>query len=49
MSSPDLVITTDASLFGWGACAGDDVVGGHWTDLEKEHINILELRLFFMV
>ena len=43
-SSPDLVITTDASMSGWGACAGDSVVGGHWADYEKEHINILELK-----
>lgn len=43
-SAPDLVITTDASMSGWGACAGDNVVGGHWADSEKEHINILELK-----
>ncbi len=43
-SSPDLFITTDASMSGWGACAGDNGVGGHWADFEKEDINILELK-----
>ena len=31
-------------MSGWGACAGDNVVGGRWADFEKEHINILELK-----
>lgn len=31
-------------MSGWGACAGDNVVGGHWADSENEHINILELK-----
>ena len=41
---PDLFITTDASMTGWGASTGDAITGGHWADYEKEHINVLELK-----
>lgn len=44
---PELTISTDASLMGWGAhCRGQDA-GGQWTqnDLNNyKHINILELE-----
>lgn len=41
----DLVLTTDASEFGWGGHIDDRKVAGRWTDKEKgEHINVLELK-----
>lgn len=43
-SAPDLFISTDASLSGWGACIGSNTTGGHWAEHEKDHINILELK-----
>ena len=43
-SNPDLSIYTDASLSGWGACSGGNITSGHWDALEKDHINILELK-----
>ena len=44
---PDVVIETDASDMGWGACIKGDSsqsTGGHWSELESmEHINYREL------
>ena len=41
---PSIVITTDASLSGWGAIVGSTETGGHWAREELEHINVLELK-----
>ncbi|CAB4020881.1 RNA-directed DNA polymerase from transposon X-element, partial [Paramuricea clavata] len=45
---PQVCITTDASLTGWG-CSVDDVnAGGNWTPTEAEHhINYLEMLAVF--
>ena len=46
IEQPKLVIETDASNIGWGACikGTKDSTGGNWTDSEAtEHINYLEL------
>ena len=44
-SDPDLVISTDASLTGWGCHYEGVASGGHWLASEKEfHINYLELK-----
>lgn len=44
----DLVIFTDASLTGWGACCGDDRTHGFWSEPEANlHINKLELLAIF--
>ncbi|XP_034258760.1 uncharacterized protein LOC117655422 [Pantherophis guttatus] len=41
-------ITTDASLFGWGAHLGSQLAQGQWSVQERGlHINILELRAIF--
>ena len=41
----DTVVTTDASLNGWGAHSNDWFIQGEWTVLEKRrHINELELQ-----
>ncbi|XP_074655663.1 uncharacterized protein LOC141909176 [Tubulanus polymorphus] len=43
--SPEVTLTTDASMSGWGAILGDLRTGGHWTEQEQLlHINVLELR-----
>ena len=40
-----LVIQTDASLTGWGACCQEKRALGAWSSLEKTlHINLLELK-----
>jgi len=40
----DLVLTTDASLTGWGAHDSVNTLHGHWNTVEKRlHINTLEL------
>jgi len=45
ISDPDLIITSDASMSGWGAVAGGTKIQGLWSPLEKQsHINLLELR-----
>ena len=42
---PTHVITTDASMTGWGAQMNDMSIQGLWTDTEKmDHINFLELK-----
>lgn len=39
------VVTTDASMVGWGATWQQRAVRGLWTDTERrDHINVLELR-----
>ena len=43
-----LVISSDASNTGWGACSGERSVSGHWMSSErKEHIDVLELKAAF--
>ena len=45
---PDLTITTDASLMGWGAVFENQSTGGLWPPAEKvHHINALELIAIF--
>ena len=45
MNLPTQVISTDASLTGWGAQMGQLSIHGLWTDTEKQnHINHLELK-----
>ena len=42
---PQLIITSDASLQGWGAACQGQTTGGPWTAEEQKHqINILELK-----
>ena len=41
---PSIIISTDASMTGWGAIWNDAKIGGHWNDREaRHHINYLEL------
>ena len=43
-----LVITTDASLLGWGAVYNEQSTGGRWTQQESNcHINELELQAVY--
>ncbi len=45
---PKLVITTDASLSGWGAVLENQKTGGRWSNTEsQEHINYLEPQAVF--
>ena len=38
--NPDIIITTDASAFGWGAICNNIKIGGRWNDFEiQNHIN----------
>ena len=47
--NPDMVITSDASLLGWGASSGQNKIGGRWkSDELKFHINYLELLAIFL-
>ena len=42
-SNPDLILTTDASLLGWGAVLNGMKTGGHWSAEEQGfHINYLK-------
>ena len=42
---PEMTITTDASMQGWGACAKNQKTGGRWNLQEAQnHINVLELK-----
>ncbi|XP_064409346.1 uncharacterized protein LOC135354803 [Latimeria chalumnae] len=42
---PTLILTTDASLRGWGAFSGSKMVQGLWSEEESRlHISLLELR-----
>ena len=44
-SQPQITISIDASLEGWGAYCQGQKTGGPWTSQEKkDHINVLELR-----
>ena len=44
----EMVITTDASLEGWGAVYNDSKIGGRWNETERvHHINYLELLAVF--
>ena len=44
-NNPTVVITTDASSYGWGAVVGAHATGGHFTSSEcSSHINVLELK-----
>ena len=46
---PSLIITTDASLQGWGGECENTRTGGFWSHVEaKEHINYLELLAAFL-
>lgn len=46
--SPDVVLTTDASLLGWGAHTDSDRTSGPWSSQEKRaHINVLELKAIY--
>ena len=41
---PDIIMTTDASLLGWGACLDGMTTGGRWNPDEATHdINYLEM------
>ena len=43
--APDLVITTDSSMMGWGAVCNGTTTQGLWSPSEKlNHINVLELK-----
>ena len=49
ISQPSLVVTTDASLAGWGATFNGNEAGGRWAQEEEgEHINVLELRAILL-
>ena len=44
-TKPDLILTTDASLLGWGAVSNEKETEGHWHLEEKSlHINVLEMK-----
>ena len=44
-TNPDLILTTDASLLGWGAVLNGMETGGHWSTEEQGfHINYLEMK-----
>ena len=46
--NPDITITSDASLSGWGAHCNGEKIGGRWTIEESaHHINYLELLAIF--
>ena len=38
-------IQTDASEQGWGAADENTPIGGKWSSLERNHINVLELKV----
>ena len=43
--SPTLTVATDASLVGWGAHMGDQLLSGLWSPQEAQfHISVLEIR-----
>lgn len=46
--NPDYVITTDASLVGWGAeCIGEQIQGRWLVEESSKHINVLELKAVY--
>ena len=40
----DSTVQTDASEQGWGTKDGNNPIGGRWSSLEGNHINVLELK-----
>ena len=44
----DCTIQTDASEQGWGATDGNTPIGGRWSFLERNHINVLELKAILL-
>ena len=49
VTQPNHVLTTDASLQGWGAVYRGEQTGGRWSIHEQtEHINVLELRAILL-
>ena len=45
---PQVAMTTDASLIGWGCCLDTVTTGGNWTPEEAQHdINYLEILAVF--
>lgn len=48
-SNPDIIMTTDASMDGWGASILGIKLGGRWSlEERKQHINYLELYAAFL-
>ena len=48
-SNPDLILTTDASLLGWGAVFNGMETGGHWNAEEQGfHTNYLEMKALLL-
>ena len=46
---PQVAMTTDASLIGWGCCMETVTAGGNWTPEETQHdINYLEMLAVFL-
>ena len=46
---PQVIMTTDASLIGWGCCIETVTSGGNWTPVEAQHdINYLEMLAVFL-
>ena len=46
---PQVAMTTDASLMGWGCCMETVTAGGNWTPEETQHdINYLEMFAVFL-
>lgn len=46
---PQVTMTTDASLIGWGCCIETVTSGGNWTPVEAQHdINYLEMLAVFL-
>ena len=49
-NNPEIMLTSDASLEGWGGTCGTERFGGRWNEEEKvRHINLLELLGAFFV
>jgi ribonuclease HI len=47
--SANHTLQTDASMSGWGACLGTQIVQGIWSDSQKRlHINCLEMEAVFL-
>ena len=47
--NPDIILSSDASMEGWGSQCGTETTGGRWSDTEKlNHINYLELLAAFL-
>ena len=49
LQKPDLFLTTDASLLGWGAVSNGKETGGQWSSEEQSfHINYLEMKALLL-